>query len=376
MNLYGIFDDIEKRNIENLFFEIQYIFKYEIGANNFFTMEMLEKIIKEKNIQFTKKDLYRVIYTLLIDFGSIVRYDYWNSNSKYQVLDERYINTNWQRSFYSLTDDNYEEKKFLLISDTHIGNSKINNFSLINNIYDFAIKNEIKNIFHLGDVFEGINCNDSKKDKLYKLEKQLSLFMNYYPILDPNEVKIIALLGNHDKTIYGTYRTNVLETFNNITPQLYDLRNITKDNPSFTFYARKMFSLKLNNIPIHFSHRLFVNPIYKDVKVKKLDDIIEKKGDVSCDFSLYFSGHLHQGLICTSKDFYNYNQLFVGVPSTSLVNIDNVVAYIVNIDYDNYSKYINITSLYSNINSQLSIGGTYTYKIDNNNIVKNKIKSY
>lgn len=373
MDLFKTFNEIEKRNVKNLLLEIQSILKYNIGENNYFTIEALISILKQKNIEFTKKDLHMAIHILLIDFGSIVRYDSWNLEPKFQVLDERHKDTSWQKSFYELVDDNNtEDKKFLLIADTHIGNDKMHNFKLINNVYDLAIKNGIRNTFHLGDVFDGVNCNDSKKVKQAKIEEQLKLFMDYYPNLEPSEMRTIALLGNHDKTIYGTYDTDTFVDFDNIKPQLYDLRSITKDNPGFMFYARKMFELELNDIPMHFSHRLYVNSLYRTVKIQKLEDIIRATSDIPGDFPLYFSAHLHECLLCVSKDVVGNNQLFVGVPSTSSLNMDNVVAYIVNINKDEYFKYVHVTALYSTTNDKVYLGETYTHKISEKNKVLKK----
>lgn len=362
MDWVSIFDEIKKRNVRELLLEMQSILKYDIGENNCFTIEELINILNQKQIAFSKNDLHIALYILLNDFGSIVRHDSWNAKPRFQVLDERHRETIWQKSFYDFNDDSNEDKKFLLISDTHIGNSKMQNFKLINNIYDFALKNGIKNIFHLGDVFEGIDCNDSEKEKMIKIEKQVNLFKNYYPNLEPDELRTISLLGNHDKTIYGTYGTDVLCEFDNMKPQLYDLRSVTKDNPGFIFYARKNFSLNLNNIPIHFSHRLYINNLHREVKIKKTEDITEKVGDIDCRYPLNFSGHLHNSLLY--KNGGNNEQLFVGVPSTSSLNSGNVVAYIININGDECYQYIHITIVNSTTDDKITIGDTYIYRIE------------
>lgn len=369
MELYNTFNEIENRNVRSLLLQIQHILQYNIGENNYFTIESLIDILKSNNIEFTKKDLYVVIYILLVNFGNIIRYDSWNLGAKFQVLDERKKDTTWQKAFYSFTDDDNKDKEFILIADTHIGNKEMHNFELINNIYDLALKKKIKNIFHLGDVFEGVKCDDTEDEKYRKLEEQLNLFMNYYPNIDPSELRTISLLGNHDKTIYGTYGTDVLVDFNNMKPQLYDLRSITKDNPGFTFYTRKMFSLKLNDIPMHFSHRLYVNKLYRTVKIQNLSDIEKNVKDAYCDYPLYFSGHLHQGLLYSCNDGWNNKQLFVNVPSTSSLNTGNVVAYIIKINRDEYSKYVNVTTISSTKDNKIYTDKTYTYKIEEYNPV-------
>lgn len=369
MDLFKTFGEMEKRKVKELIINIQYILKCKIGENNFFTIESLEYILKQNNIEFTEKKLHEAIYILLVDFGSIVRYDNWNSEPIFQVLDERHKDTNWQKNFYALSaDDSSEEKEFLLIADTHIGNDKIHNFKLINDIYDYTLKKGIKNIFHLGDIFDGINCNDSEKDKRLKLEKQLELFMKYYPNLEPSEVRTIALLGNHDKTIYGT--NGIEDPFINIDdmkPQLYDLKSITKDNPGFMIYARKMFSLELNDISMHFSHRLYVDKLNRIINLNNLDDIDKVTKNMTHVHSLYFSGHIHKAFLHFVKDILSNNQLFIGVPSTSLLNKDNVVAYMVKINNYRLCKYIEITEIYCNLQNKIYTGKTYSYKVPENN---------
>lgn len=365
MDLFKTFNEIEKRNIRDLLLKIQSILKYDIGENKFFTVESLATLLNQKKIQFTKEDLHVALYTLLNDFGDIIRQDYWEKEPTFQLLDEHYRDTNWQKSYVDLNDDNtYSDKSFLLVSDTHIGNDAIHNFKLINNIYDLAIKNGIKNTFHLGDVFDGINHNDSEGEKELKINEQLELFIKYYPKCKPSEMRTIALLGNHDMKIYGKYNTSAIIDIDDIKPQLYDLRSITKDNPSFIFYPLQMFQIKLNNIPIHFSHQMYLNSLFRTIKIQKLEDITNPMNNTFGNFPLYISGHLHKGLLCVSNDKMGNDQFFVGVPSTSSLNKDNVVAYIVNINNDGD---INVTTINSTTDDKVDFGKTYTHTIGDNN---------
>lgn len=369
MDWYSIFDEMDRRNIKNLLLEIQKIIKYNIGENNYFDIDLLIYILKQKKIEFDENKIHVALYMLLNDFGNIIRYDNWSGKPKFQVLDERHENTNWQKSFYNFTDDSVGDKEFLLMADTHIGNDKMQNFKLINNIYDFALKNKIKNIFHLGDIFEGIKCSDSESEKMKKVEEQLTIFIKNYPNLNPNELRTISLLGNHDKTIHGSYGTDVIVDFKNIKQQLYDLRNITKENPGFILYPKKRMTIELNNIPINLSHRIFINELHRDIKFEIKEDIIEKTNDSLCQFPLYISGHLHKKVILESEDKYSNKQLFVGVPSTSSLNLDDAVAYVIKL-YNNYqTKNIEITILYATSNSDIKIGETCQHEID----LKNKV---
>lgn len=376
MDWHSIFDEMDRRNIKNLLLEIKRIIKFDIGENNYFNIDLIINILKQKKIEFDENKIHIALYMLLNDFGDITRHDNWSGKTKFQVLDERHRNTTWQKTFYELNDDDKGNKKFILIADTHIGNKNMQNFKLINNIYEFAQKKKIKNIFHLGDVFEGIKCNDSTEEKMKKIDEQLNLFEKYYPKLNPDEIRTIALLGNHDITIHGAYGTDVIFVPKNNKEQLYDLRTITKDNPGFIFYQRKDISIKLNSIPIHLSHRLYLNQLHRSIKYEKIQDITEKTNETFCTYPLYLSAHLHKKLIVESADKYNNKQLFVSVPSTSLLNIEDAVAYIININSYENNHIIEITTINSTSDSEIKIGEEYIYKIENEGFDHRKIKSY
>lgn len=371
MNFFNAYEEAEKRNIVLLFRELNHVLNSDIGENNFFTIPLIEKLLKEKNIPFTKKELHDAIYIFLIHVGNVIRYDYWNSEPIFQVLDKRHEYTNYQKAFKSLEDDPLETKRFILIADTHIGN-EINNFTIINNIYDLALQKGIKNIFHLGDIFEGIKCNDSEEIKQLKIENQLKLFNTYYPNID--EIRTISLLGNHDKSIYGTQGTDVtIDYFNEKSkPQIYDLRKITFDNPNFLLYVKKMFTLYFNEIPVHLSHRFYANGLYEYIILndfKKLDDIMKL---IACDYPIYFSAHLHKSFIYENNDCYGRKIVYLGVPSTSSLNIGDCVANLIEITPE---RDISITMICSDNNCNLYLGSEYDYKVqENGKVLRKEIK--
>ena len=284
------------------------------------------------------------------------------------LLDERHEQHNYQRGFYDFKDNTPNiNKKFIVISDTHIGNKDIQNFKLIHNIYDLSIKNNIKHIFHLGDIFQRVD--DVNIDERYsKAMKYIELFLNDYPNTCEDEIKTFSLLGNHDLTIHGSNGTDIFFDTNKCYEQLYNLQELSKDNPSFFVYARRTFGIDLNNIPIHFSHRLYIDSYNRDKKIKSVGELADDD-DSFCRYSICISGHLHRGILYIGNDCFGNEHLYIGVPSTSNININNVVGYIIELDVDSM---VNIKLLYSKENSSIYLGEEYNYNMNERNKVLKK----
>lgn len=100
-----------------------------------------------------------------------------NNNLLITDLPNRYIN----------------EKKFIVISDTHLG-SKLDKIKYLEYVYNFAIKNKIKSIVHAGDLMQGTIRPVSKN--LVDQEKQLNYIVKYYPY--DETIKNHIVFGNHD----------------------------------------------------------------------------------------------------------------------------------------------------------------------------------
>ena len=70
------------------------------------------------------------------------------------------------------------DKRFVLIADTHIGNFEVQSFDIINGVYDYCVKNNIKHVFHLGDLFDGLKPNVLGEDRIkyvFGIDMALSL---------------------------------------------------------------------------------------------------------------------------------------------------------------------------------------------------------
>ena len=84
----------------------------------------------------------------------------------------------------------------LIISDTHFGSNE-ENVKLLDIVYNFCIKNNIHNIYHLGDVIDGT----TGKPKYLNPNEQVEHVINDYPY--DNSILNFILLGNHDLDIIG-----------------------------------------------------------------------------------------------------------------------------------------------------------------------------
>jgi len=271
--------------------------------------EIYEKL---KN-KYTFDDITYILNDFLANKEMIIKNDYYYKESKYTLLKERFVKSPYTKHYNNFYDDNPNKKKrILLISDTHIGNKKIANMKLINNIYEYAIKKECEWAFHQGDIFEG---NEDSAE-------EINIFIREYP----NYLRTISLLGNHDEKIKN-------------------IRQLTKYKDNINFYEISKWATKLNHIDIHFSHRLFLSWLIDDKKINNISDIQDDEKWINKDYDLLISGHLHCGIIYSTQ-IDDKQILYLGVPSLSNINIGRPCAYI--IELNNSDLIIKVLSSDSN----------------------------
>lgn len=299
----------------------------------------ISKILREKGLEFNDNNLFLVLQILLSNYKRIVRNEYWNKETEYEFLDRNLWEHKSQEVHYSFEDDMKSNKTFLLISDTHIGNDKMFNSKLLHNLYDYAIMNGAKKCFHLGDLFEG--CKELLGD-LYEVRitgkqvddfeeefcRQINLFIDGYPKPNPSELMTYGLIGNHDEAM------NRFLKFRNWCCAS-DLRKLSIYNPSFYMFPREHWCANLNDVNFHFNHKLYMSEVIENLKINELSDIEKKKeflGDLILDshYDVLVSGHLHKGIIYTSEDYFKRkDKLYLGVPSSSNINVFGTVGYLV-----------------------------------------------
>ena len=169
-----------------------------------------------------------------------------------------------------------------------------------------------------------------------------------------------AIAGNHD---------SYMHTITPLTPLLkepkvdniLDLRILNELNNSFYFYPSEYFSSDICNQKFHFSHRLYINEIIKDLHIEDISQIDTISPWYSNQFRILISGHLHKGFIYTTE----YNNIYLGVPSTTNYNTTNTIAYIINIDINKI-----IVKVLNYYNKQVKILEEHDFCYNNVQILK------
>lgn len=87
--------------------------------------------------------------------------------------------------------------KFGLIGDTHFGNKSCNKQAL-HNFYNICAKKGITEVYHCGDLVDGLHVHRGQEYELYALglEQQLKDVVNDYPY--HKNITTYFILGNHD----------------------------------------------------------------------------------------------------------------------------------------------------------------------------------
>lgn len=329
-------------NYLNLCFKIEYLL-----FNKKMSIEQIYDYLKKiENVDISIKDVYKLVYTLLSNYKGIIRHDYWDSDPEYEGLDKYYWDSSYQHHYYSFEQKEKKCTTFLLISDTHIGNEQLFNEEILKAVYDFALENGIDRCFHLGDLFEGNQSISSLLNKYLCFDDvslldsfedvfkyQLECFIKKYPHPDEEKMRTYCLLGNHDLILDRFLKSRDWWCAS-------DLKKISIYDNSFSFIPRSSFVSILNNVDIHFNHYLYMSGFFRNLKINSLDDIEKTKlefGNLLYDFNydFFISGHLHKGTIYSALNpFSGVSNLYLTVPSTSSVNLNGVVAFIVTLDED------------------------------------------
>lgn len=337
--------------------------------NEKLTLSQIKYLLEKSNISYNDSVLLYAIKYLFINKGVIVRNDFWGKEADYFKVDEYRQCSSYSKHYYSFEIDDCNLNKFLLISDTHIGDESLEDFLLIDKIYDYAIKCGVKRCFHLGDLFAGqINSGDFNLwDKLQQIKK----FYNSYPKPLPSEIVTYAIQGNHDEQIDDVLWHDGFSSY------YYDLRELTFLNPSFYMFSRNFIKTQFSNIGVSFSHRFYHNTFCRRLRVTCLEDLINKNYLLDEKYDVHISGHLHKGLIYGVGEsmVLQNNEIYLGVPSTSKLNINGVVAYLVTINY-NYQNDVtsmDVTTLNCDGNYIISNGDSFSWKFNQNNDVYKKI---
>lgn len=97
--------------------------------------------------------------------------------------------------------DGTEVIRFAIIGDTQIG-SKYTQFTYLHDFYDLCEKEGIKNVYHTGDITDGLKMRPGHEYELHEhsADGQLEAVVKNYPKRDGITTHFIT--GNHDASLY------------------------------------------------------------------------------------------------------------------------------------------------------------------------------
>lgn len=342
--------------------KINSIYRHKISKTDYILIEQIEDLFKcnmlygnkylsydyiLNTLKLDEDYLDRLLCIMQIHLGMLGRKDFINKSVSYELLPEVYYDSKWSR-IYEEFKSNESLKKVLLISDTHIGNEDIYNQKIIDNIYEYAVKNNVNCIIHLGDLFDGIK-DYYPSDYMKEFERQLSLFEKYYPNMTKEGIMTYLLKGNHDESM-----ENILERDG------LDLRVLNYLNKSFYMFPKRSQmhryshqTLDINNFKIKMTHEAYastdiINTYASDDNINSILDFDKIDGSLNRIYNLLISGHRHEAMVTnyTNSDC-SINNLYLTVPSTSNLNIDKCCGLLIDFNYNLGEVHdIDITSLY------------------------------
>ena len=286
-------------------------------------------ILKEAREYLSNKDIIRDCLNILVMNLKVRIQDVIDGENTYQILPERLMGRSGNQWQYEISGS---PLRLLFFSDPHIGAEEIEDFDKIQAVcYYGKYVLGIDTAFLLGDVFQGVRFDKGpykgytydSPEVVELLESQLDKFQKYFP----DFIKVIAIGGNHDKSMNQYLRKkNILGGFAN-----HMFLSLLK--PNFHMLIEKseienVFVFHVNGINISLSHPLHYNKMYSYVKsydIEKLrssDDYYTNffvgKNDFLCD--VMFAGHLHVHINDIIPDFNGVTRrISEVVPSCSIL---------------------------------------------------------
>ena len=194
--------------------------------------QIIYLLFKNKNIcqiaeklNITEKEVYQNIKEIL-SFGKKIKpVYYYDSSIRYEKGVEE------PNKVEIKLHNNDKAFRCLVVSDLHIGN-KNSNIYLLDEVYEYAAKNGIRNILNCGDLIEGVYTSGTKSIK--SVEEQIQTIIDKHPY-DKN-INVFAVLGNHD---FHSYYYDNVDVGKIISDNRYDIKcfgygkgivKIAKDN--------------------------------------------------------------------------------------------------------------------------------------------------
>ncbi len=217
--------------------------------------ELLNLIIQNKTLKeiseilnISLKQTY-IRIKKLINYGYILDANYfYNSDINYKLRKNLMNNSS---DFILNVDNSLKEVRFIVISDTHLGNLNFDT-RLFYKVYDYAKKNNINIIFFIGDMLEGIHTSD--KRNINNSYQQIETFIKKYPY--DKDIINIGILGNHD---YHFVHYDGIDVSKRINSARYDIKVIG--------YGQGIIRMKNDSLLLWHNLSLIKNKEPNDTKI-------------------------------------------------------------------------------------------------------------
>lgn len=166
--------------------------------------------------------------------------------------------------------------RFLLISDSHLCHVN-DDLESLHAVYQYAASQKIHQVFHLGDLIEGIVSHRDSNNRFSDVSDQLSYVIKKYPRIDYISTNII--LGNHD-------RYSLQEEYIDISVEL------SRKRADFNFLGNTVSFIRFQENQIMLEH-----PSRCQEPSKLDEESIVKGAKANIVPQIIFRGHLHESTV-------------------------------------------------------------------------------
>ena len=285
-------------------------------------------------ISYLKKTHKNINKEMINESFNRLKKDYSILEKKLKDYEISYIlGFNEDNSFKIDTKENYYE--IIAISDLHITDNK--SIENLNYIYDYALKNNVRTIFNLGDIFDPdisfphfMNEDDQKIKRLEIFNSLIEYSIKNIP--KDSSITNLIIGGNHDKIFYKSG----IDSIKRLTDYRKDYINLGYDHSVIKIKNDK---LGLHHFDRRISSTNFIDKFNtKEAELVGLLNSYYLNNDLNRkDITLDFLGHYHVSKL-------SENNSYIAVPSLNRDHIQNG-AWRIKFFFDSNGKITNIVSI-------------------------------
>lgn len=152
-----------------------------------------------------------------------VKHFIWRHNKKKkeqtQIEPKRVAIQNQEPEYYEGKWDGTKTLRFAIMGDTQIG-SKYAQLTYLHNFYDLCAKEGIRDVYHTGDITDGLKMRVGHEYELYEVsaDEMRDDVVKNYPKRDGITTHFIT--GNHDASIYKHVGYDIGQAIANLRPDM------------------------------------------------------------------------------------------------------------------------------------------------------------